>query len=128
MRCAGYDLPVEPLPRIDLVALQHAVAQWVTHNFGEPSRVEDALGLAEETGELCRAVLKQQQEVRGTHAEWQDEIEKELGDVVIKALSVAQTCGVDLNAAVHNRWEVIRLRDFRADPIGHGIPDTEGHS
>lgn len=126
-RCPGYDIRAASQP-VSLPELQRGVEAWVNHNFGESSRVVEALGLAEEVGELCRAVLKQEQGIRGTYAEWDAEIAKEIGDVLIKLASVATACGVDLEFAVKDRWETIRQRDFRADPTGHGIPDAEGHS
>lgn len=127
-QCLGYDHPVTPPPSVELPELQRGVAAWVAHNFGESTRVAEALGLAEEVGELCRAVLKQEQGIRGTYEEWDEEIAKELGDILIKLTSVATACGVDLDRAVVDRWATVRQRDFRADPIGHGIPDAEGHT
>ena len=103
------------------------IKDWGTHNFGGvyecPVDVA-TLGLAEETGEVCRAVLKQKQGIRGSHEAWQAEIAKELGDVFIKIVDVAWRAGLDPLACIEQRWASIRLRDFRADPVGHGLPTS----
>ena len=114
-----------------LSRLQDEVTPWANHNFGVPghdptrTRVGSTLGLCEEVGEVARAVLKQHQGIRGTFEEWQDEIIKELGDVVIKCAEVAAICGIDLNAAVARRWFDVQERDFKKDAQGHGLPQEE---
>lgn len=98
------------------------VAEWTLRNFGEHDAPETVLGLAEETGELCRAALKRDQGIRGTHEQWTAEIRKEVGDVVIKAHDLAGVEGFDLDDAVAERWAEISQRDWTTDRIGHGMP------
>jgi len=93
------------------------VKEWKLENFDEENITETTLGLAEETGELCRAVLKRYQGIRGEAAYWSEEVRKELADVVIKAHDVAGKEGFDLTVAVAERWEDIRLRNWRANPL-----------
>ena len=98
---------------------------WSIHNFGDTVECPDVIalgGLTEELGELARALFKRHQGIRGTYEQWTTEAEKETGDVLLKLLDVAWRAGIDFNAAVLERWEVIRHRDWRADPQGHGIP------
>jgi NTP pyrophosphatase (non-canonical NTP hydrolase) len=105
-------------------ALQDELEAWTLHNWGSVEECPPVIavaGAAEEMGELCRAVLKQHQNIRGTWEEWQEEIKKESGDVFLKLLDIAVRCGFDLETAVQARWETIRLRDWRKDKIGHGI-------
>lgn len=107
----------------NLTNWQGDVAAWNARNFGdEKSRIEDALVVCEEAGELARAVLKQHQGIRGTYAEWQDEIAKEIGDVVITLASLAENAGLDLGDCIAARWETVSARDFTTDKIGHGLP------
>lgn len=101
---------------------QEQVSAWADHNYGPRDIVKSTLGIAEEVGELCRAVLKRVQGVRGTHEEWSKEIEKELGDVFIKLCEIAGVEGLSLYSVAIERWQDIKQRDFVADPIGHGLP------
>lgn len=102
--------------------LQLHVAEWTARQpFADDPPMVVTLGLAEETGEVCRAVLKMGQGIRGTREEWLAEVEKELGDVVIKACAVATSLGIDLLRAVEDRWEDVSQRDWTADRVGHGI-------
>lgn len=104
---------------------QHEVADWVERNFGRDRLDITTLGLVEEVGELCRAILKREQGVRGSFDEWTAEIRKELGDVMIKLLDVADKAGFDLATVTTLRWRTVSQRDFRADPRGHGLPADE---
>jgi NTP pyrophosphatase (non-canonical NTP hydrolase) len=107
---------------MDLTQLQAEVAPWVRRNFSPTSLVLTTLGLTEEAGECARAVLKDAQRIRGTHEEWMAELEKELGDVLIKAADVADQAGLDLQTAIDKRWAEVSVRDWKADRQGHGLP------
>ena len=101
--------------------MKQDVEAWLIYNFSDETRVTATLGLCEEVGEVARAVLKQEQAIRGTWEEWDDEIKKELGDVYLKLIQVAMVCGFDLDEVIAQRWEVLRQRDWVRDPKGHGI-------
>lgn len=99
-----------------LDAYQSEVWEWAQENFGDTSArggdvVSATLGLAEETGELCRAVLKQHQGIRGSWEEWQEEIGKELGDVFIKVFDVASRAGINVSEVLEKRWYTISQRN-----------------
>lgn len=93
------------------------VKDWKFDNFDEETIVETTLGLAEETGELCRAVLKRYQGIRGEASYWSDEVRKEVADVVIKAHDVAGMEGFDLMMAVAERWADVVRRNWRVNPL-----------
>ena len=71
-----------------------------------------AMNLAEEAGEVVRAVLKRSQGIRGTYEHWTDEIRKEAGDVVISLMCLAEIEGWDLGAAVDERWQHVINREM----------------
>jgi NTP pyrophosphatase (non-canonical NTP hydrolase) len=104
------------------ITMQNQVHAWSVRNFGELPQTEITLGLAEEVGELCRAVLKRSQGIRMTREEWDAEIRKELGDCVIKLLDIAAYEGVLLAEVASERWAEVRRRDWVGDPNGHGAP------
>jgi NTP pyrophosphatase (non-canonical NTP hydrolase) len=107
---------------IDPVKLQSEMAEWVAHNFPNHSPLENTTGLAEEAGELCRAVLKLERGIRGTTDEWLTEIRKEIGDVIICAIFIANDFGVPWEDALQERWDIIKQRDWQVDRVQHGVP------
>lgn len=107
-----------------LLDYQEDVAYWQEKNFPdhEPfDNVVSTLGLVEEVGEVCRAIVKMEQGIRGTREEWMEDLKKEIGDVFIKICDVSNRFDIDLQRTVRDRWEVVRARDWQKDKIGHGI-------
>lgn len=102
--------------------IDNEIHDWATRNFPNTDRVVSALGLAEEVGEFCRAVLKQKQGIRGSYAAWDDEIKRELGDIYIKLAQIAGLCNWNLQDLIAARWDEISQRDWIKDPTGHGLP------
>ena len=68
-----------------------------------------ALALAEESGEVCRAVLKADEGIR---RETRGNLGDEVVDVLITAIGVADEAGLDLAACIQSRWTVIRAKTF----------------
>lgn len=95
---------------------------WTQANFPTQTAEQAGLALAEEAGELCRAILKRAQGIRGTSGEWEAEVAKEIGDVFMALQWIANRFNLDLDEVVLDRWKTIKKRDWLADPIGHGIP------
>lgn len=129
---------------ISITCLQSAVARWLARNFPDRNPLTVVAGTTEEIGELCelidpvlakdlarhvarlsRAAVKLDQGIRGTREEWLAEIGKELGDVMVKMCDVADWYEIDLEAAIADRWNTIRARDWQADRQGHGRPDDD---
>lgn len=110
----------------DLTDIQTEVHRWSLRNFGEIPQTLVTLGLAEEVGELCRAVLKREQGIRGSREEWNAEIRKELGDCLIRLLDIAAYEGLWLDTVVDARWADLRQRGWVKDRIGHGLPESRG--
>jgi NTP pyrophosphatase (non-canonical NTP hydrolase) len=90
---------------------QRAIGAWALRNFPNDTRQDVALGLVEEVGELCRATLKQAQNVRGSYASWEDEIKHEIPDVFIKLCHLAEVYGYDLETLVEQKWDTVQLRE-----------------
>jgi len=102
--------------------LQDQITPWTDRNFPQDTRISATLGLAEETGELARAALKQWQGLRGTAEEWDAEAAKEIGDVFIKLVHIAHLFEFDLSMVIHARWEQISQRDWTVNKTWHGLP------
>jgi NTP pyrophosphatase (non-canonical NTP hydrolase) len=97
---------------------QAEVAAWNKRNFGPEVPLEhQVLVLAEEVGELSRAVVKRAQGIRGSHAHWSEQIRAEAADVLITLLSIAETEGFDLHQAAAAKWGEVTSRDPRAPRV-----------
>jgi NTP pyrophosphatase (non-canonical NTP hydrolase) len=79
--------------------------------FTEQPHLRQALALAEETGEFVGAVRRHYGMARrgGSFAD----VETELADVVITAFVTAHTMGIDLEAAIRAKLDVIYSRGWR---------------
>jgi NTP pyrophosphatase (non-canonical NTP hydrolase) len=90
--------------------LQLEVAEWTKkfHGDGDPNPLLDALAVAEEAGEVCRAALKRANGIR--EGDWSANLREEAADVVITLLSLAANEGWSLSEAVDERWEEVRTR------------------
>lgn len=98
---------------LTLSDLQQQVSTWHDREFpDEHGNQLPALVLCEEAGEVARAVVKGAQGIRGTAAEWLDNLGDELADVVIAACSVAASSGLDLGVVVRDRWSAVGARRF----------------
>lgn len=93
-----------------------AYALWIKYPNANIERY--GLAVAEEAGEVCRAILKRALEIRGTHDEWTAEIRKEVGDLVSTILMLAITEGFDLETVVVERMQHLLARSVNHDPVG----------
>lgn len=67
--------------------------------------------LAEETGEVCRAIVSSASGVRGGAAVWDPQIEVEAADVLNVLLALADRVGFDLEQAWRDRWAEVNQRN-----------------
>lgn len=109
------------MDKIDISKMQSEIGEWIVENFGPEDPVVAGLVLAEETGELARAVAKMTQGIRGTKLDWLNQASLEIGDVMISLLSVAHALGIEAEEAIEGRWRFIQQRDWNTDRIQHGI-------
>ena len=97
----------------DLDAIQAEVDEWTRRFRPTPEAaadpMADALALAEEAGEVCRAVLKRAHGKR-PGIDWTAEVRLEAADVLITLLSLAANEGWSLADALTERWSEVRTR------------------
>lgn len=105
----------------DLLMIQEQIRNWRSKNFPDMTQEQNQIGLTEEVGELSRAILKGVQGIRGTKEEWAEEAYKEIGDVLIALINVANEFGFYIEDALKDRWKTISKRDWNADRVQHGI-------
>lgn len=97
---------------LDLDDLQAEVFAWQTKNFGEQPSENSLLGTVEEVGELCHAVLKQRQGIRGTAEEHVAAAKDSIGDLMIFLLNYCSARGWSLARIVHETWSEVSERDW----------------
>jgi NTP pyrophosphatase (non-canonical NTP hydrolase) len=93
-----------------------------THHHG-------ALGAAEEIGELCHALLKLEQGIRGNgdRAKALRDMADAVADTIIFLSSLCNTFGLDLQETVWGTWRQVRTRDWRRWP-DTGRPPAEAEA
>ncbi len=102
---------------MNLSDLQREHTEWVQHNFPEETTHQAFLGMVEEMGELAHAMLKSEQDIRGmsqaaAHAAKVDAV----GDLVIFLAGFCTMHGIDLQDAVEDTWDTVKLRDWKKFP------------
>jgi len=91
---------------------QEEVITYLRRNGLEENPQHQALNIAEEAGEVARAVLKRVQGIRGSYEHWTEEIRTEAADVLISLMCLAEIEGWDLGDAVDERWNVVINREL----------------
>jgi NTP pyrophosphatase (non-canonical NTP hydrolase) len=104
---------------LDLSALQARLAAWQQRNFGVQTPSEMALGIAEETGELARAVLKNAQRIRGydDQAKFLAAAADALADIAIYSINLATILRLDYGTLLRETAHAVMSRDWVADRV-----------
>ena len=102
--------------KLDLVTLQQEHEVWRKKNFPNSKFWHPVLGLIEEVGELCHAVLKRDQGIRGDIAVHNAEIDDAVGDILIYLVDFCNREGISLQFAVEDAWSEVKKRDWVASP------------
>ena len=100
--------------------MEKEIFRFVTEAFGAKSGQDVALKLSEEAGEVAGAVVKLN-ENRGT----EQQIEQEVGDVLIVASQMAFLIGKSITQIRAERWKTVRARAATADAVK---PELEKHT
>ena len=97
---------------------QSRLAIWQNNNF--PTRdksrqlLQVALGVAEESGELCHAVLKRDQGIRGTYSENTDKMRDAIGDIAIFCMQICSAEGWEFEQVILDTSEQVMKRKWIA--------------
>lgn len=97
----------------DLNQIQEEQREWSTRVFGPQDATLPLLGVVEEVGELCHAVLKRKQGIRHDEDHLANE-QDAIGDIVIYLLDYCNRRGYNLLQLVNDAWEIVRQRDKSA--------------
>lgn len=105
---------VRELKARSLATLQQRVHDWRKKAYPDTRSIElQALGVAEESGELCHAVLKYKQGIRGYDFEkTHDEVGDAIGDIIIYAMGVADMLDISVEEALYKTVEHVINRNI----------------
>lgn len=106
----------------ELHQLQVQLAAWQAKNFGAQQHYEMALGIAEETGELCHAVLKHLQKIRGMEDAERFRVEAgdAAGDIFVYLCQFLTILRIDAGTLFLETARRVMKRDFTKDKMNGG--------
>ena len=109
--------PLAPNGGHDVRNYQGSISYWHELAWGDKSLIELTAKLAEESGEVARAVVRH---MEGRPGGSDDEIGNQLADVFIVVCQLANKAGLDLQSVVSRRfYDDVQ---FRQHPAGGRVP------
>lgn len=100
-------------------SLQSRLHLWRQYNFPDGDADQQLLGVVEEVGELCHAVLKGKQGIRGMDDEAKRVacIRDAVGDIQVFLAGFCSYEGITMQATFELTAEEVMRRDFRKYPL-----------
>lgn len=120
--------PVQPpliQNAIDLTHMQNKLHLWRVRNFPDADATQQLLGVAEETGELSHAHLKQMQGIRGDDKLHEAEARDAVGDLAIYLMGYCSYRGWSLEDILFDTTAHVLKRDWIKDPLEGNSVATE---
>ncbi len=102
---------------LDYDQLQREVRVWADGNFDTTDPLDPLLGMIEELGELCHAVLKMRQGIRGTVEEHFLAARDALGDMEIYRADFIGRMGWSSQEIVQDTWNQVSKRNWKDNPL-----------
>lgn len=91
--------------------LQKALKEWHDGKYASARLADIGLKLAEETGEVCRAIDRIiYAKTSGEDDQWRENLTGEIGDVAIVLLALCNRGGLDFEAVVRDRADEVMDR------------------
>jgi len=107
---------------------QKELAQWQAKNFGvhDTDLLRTALGCAEESGELCHAVLKGTQKIRdGVNGVDPLAVADAVADTLIYGIQAISAVGLDAETEIAKVIDKVLARDWSTNKSGDNIDASE---
>jgi NTP pyrophosphatase (non-canonical NTP hydrolase) len=102
---------------MNFAEMQHRCREWEQRQpFGRAPWWHRLFGIVEEVGELAHAFLKQEQGIRGTRGEHEENGKDAIGDILIFLANLCSARGWDLQEIVEQTVEKVTRRDWATDP------------
>ena len=94
-----------------LTEIQEEHSIWAAKNFPSTQLWQPTLGVAEEAGELCHAVLKLSQGIR-TNEDHEEALKDSIGDITTYLLHICSLLGYNFKEIINDTWETVSKRDW----------------
>jgi NTP pyrophosphatase (non-canonical NTP hydrolase) len=101
---------MDTIPYLKCIQLEQL--EWQKRNFPTNTQMEPLLGIVEEVGELCHAVLKQHQGIR-INEDHEAAIKDAIGDIMIYMLGYCNLLNYDLEKILAETWKQVKERDWQ---------------
>jgi NTP pyrophosphatase (non-canonical NTP hydrolase) len=101
---------------LGLDELQRQMAEWELKNFGGQPPHRMFMGMVEENGELAHALLKAEQNIRGSASEHEAKAKDAVGDLLVFAFNFCSSKGWSLERILLDTWAEVSQRDWTIDP------------
>lgn len=105
----------KPFVLLKLDELQTEIAAWELKNFGQQPYYRMFMGMVEENGELAHALLKAEQNIRGTTDEHEAKAKDAVGDLMIFCFNLCTARGWSLERILLDTWAEVSQRDWTVD-------------
>lgn len=97
--------------------IQDNLEIWLYKNFQETSCEDQILVLMEEVGELCHAVIKTKQKIRGyDEVNSIHEIKDSVGDIFISLCNFCNARGLNITDCIYLAYNNVINRDWQKNP------------
>jgi len=101
--------------------MQLEQAEWSKKNFPDSPSYHPLLGVVEEVGELCHAILKLEQGIRGKPEDHDLAGQDAVGDTLIYLMDFCTRKGWDMQEILEKTWDHVKQRDWQKDKKRGGI-------
>lgn len=112
---------------IDLSGYQKRLFEWQNKNFGRQPDALLGLGIAEEAGEVCHAILKRSQRIRGFEdkEKYLSAIADGVVDNFVFGLNLLSNNGIEIEPLLEAVFEHVLSRDWKKNTLDAGTGDEE---
>lgn len=112
-------------PSITLDTFQKEHLAWRVHNFWGSPDYHPILGVAEEFGEFCHAILKMEQNIRGTKEEHVAKAKDSIGDMLVYMVDICNRNGWQLQEILETTWKEVKSRDWTKNRLNGQLREDQ---
>ncbi len=105
---------------LTLNEFQDMIGRWADDKFPNSEPSDTLLVACEELGEVCRAHVKGKLGLRGTPEYWEEQIQYEIGDVLLTLAHFCHKKGFTLQECMEMTWNHKVNKDWTKEPYQGG--------
>jgi NTP pyrophosphatase (non-canonical NTP hydrolase) len=109
---AVHDQDLDPRGFLTWLQAQHDAWESVNFPTSRQNSMHSLVGVVEEVGELAHALLKKDQQIRGSAAEHDAEAKDAIGDIFIYMAGLCNKNGWNMESCIRKAWIEVANRDW----------------